>query len=331
MTRPRKDGLEYFSLDVDIDQDDKIAFIEAKYGLAGFAIVVKLLARIYKNDGYYYQWSEKEKFLFARSINAETELITNVINECFDEGFFNKKLSTEYGILTSRGIQKRFIQACSRRKNIAMFQEYFLADEFIKKYKIVNVALIPLNVTLIPIEQEKIPVKDDKSTQREREIIKEKEKEKVYKAEPVVDNFGGNNPSEDRGNNLSSTVTIDDPDFLSFWSIYPNKTNKEKAQQWTLDAWNELISQGVNPKGLVLAASKYALKITAESTEAKFIKAPYNFLVQGVYREYIPKAVPGCPKCRDHPGFQTVEKPCSWGTKTELVPCDCCESEDVEK
>lgn len=32
MARPTKTGLEYFPLDVDMDQDDKLFFIEAKYG-----------------------------------------------------------------------------------------------------------------------------------------------------------------------------------------------------------------------------------------------------------------------------------------------------------
>ena len=31
MARPQKNGLDYFPLDVDMDQDDKIALIEAQH------------------------------------------------------------------------------------------------------------------------------------------------------------------------------------------------------------------------------------------------------------------------------------------------------------
>jgi len=37
MARPQKNGLDYFPLDVDMDQDDKIALIEAQHGVVGFA------------------------------------------------------------------------------------------------------------------------------------------------------------------------------------------------------------------------------------------------------------------------------------------------------
>ena len=42
MARPQKEGLDYFPFDVDMDQDDKVALIEAKHGITGFGVVVKL-------------------------------------------------------------------------------------------------------------------------------------------------------------------------------------------------------------------------------------------------------------------------------------------------
>lgn len=43
MARYLKSGLDYFPLNVDIDQDDKMALIEAQYGIVGFGIVIKFL------------------------------------------------------------------------------------------------------------------------------------------------------------------------------------------------------------------------------------------------------------------------------------------------
>lgn len=50
---PRKKGLEYFSIDTDIEINDKIALIEAKRGAVGFTIIIKLLIKIYGDNGYY--------------------------------------------------------------------------------------------------------------------------------------------------------------------------------------------------------------------------------------------------------------------------------------
>ena len=64
MARPIKKGLSYFSLDC--DTDSKIEYIEAIHGLEGFAVVIKLWQRIYKEEGYYLTWNKKSKLLFCR-------------------------------------------------------------------------------------------------------------------------------------------------------------------------------------------------------------------------------------------------------------------------
>jgi hypothetical protein len=84
MARPQKEGLDYFPLDVDMDQDDKLFFIEAKHGLIGFAIVVRLLMQIYK-EGYYKHYDDnKDAFLLAKRLSADVNVIKNVINDCIN-------------------------------------------------------------------------------------------------------------------------------------------------------------------------------------------------------------------------------------------------------
>ena len=64
MARPKKDGLEYFPLDTDMDQDDKVRLIEAEHGILGFGILVKLFMN--HKEGYYYEWGEMQQLLFAQ-------------------------------------------------------------------------------------------------------------------------------------------------------------------------------------------------------------------------------------------------------------------------
>ncbi len=141
MARPQKDGLDYFPLDVDIDQDDKIQLIEAQFGVIGFGIVIKLLMKIYK-EGYFYEWTEKEQLLFSRRVNVDINQVNDVISECLKWGLFDQKLYEEYHILTSKGIQRRYMEAVSRRKQVVIINEFFLLDPF----KYTNIVFVNINL-----------------------------------------------------------------------------------------------------------------------------------------------------------------------------------------
>ncbi|MDZ7835628.1 MAG: DUF4373 domain-containing protein [Alkalibacterium sp.] len=128
MARPLQTGLNYFPLDVTFDQDDKIALIEADFGLEGFAVTVKLLMKIY-SESYVYHWGEKEQKLFARRVGVEASIVTAIVNAGLRWGLFSQRLFDDYGILTSRGIQKRYFEAVSRRKDVPVVKEYVLLSE----------------------------------------------------------------------------------------------------------------------------------------------------------------------------------------------------------
>ena len=128
MARPLSQGLTYFSLDVDMEQDDKIAYIESKHGPIAFAVIVRLLMKIYKN-GYFTSWTEREQYLFTRSIGVDIESTETIVIECINEGFFNKALYNRYKVLTSAGIQRRYLTACARRKDVPIIRQYFLLSE----------------------------------------------------------------------------------------------------------------------------------------------------------------------------------------------------------
>lgn len=123
MARPQKTGIDYFPLDVDMD--DRVKLIDAKFGVAGFGILIKLWQIIYDN-GYYIEWTEKELLLYKNRINADINLINDVINECLKWGIFNAELYELYSILTSSGIQKRYFEATKRRTEVTLIDELIL-------------------------------------------------------------------------------------------------------------------------------------------------------------------------------------------------------------
>ena len=143
MARPEKQGLDYFPLDVNLD--DKVKLIEAKFGLVGFAVLVKLWQIIYENS-YFVKWTERELLLYKNRINADINLINDVINESIRWGLFNEELYKKYQILTSSGIQKRYLEATKRRKNVVVEKSYTMIDltQF-ENVEVVNVDINPID------------------------------------------------------------------------------------------------------------------------------------------------------------------------------------------
>ena len=119
MARTPKNGLDYFPLDV--ISDDKLNLIEAEFGITGWAIIIKLYQRIY-SISYYTNWGPDEILLFSKAINVDINTINVVINKAIDRNIFNGKTLNERAILTSKGIQQRYIEATLRRKEVSMFK-----------------------------------------------------------------------------------------------------------------------------------------------------------------------------------------------------------------
>lgn len=58
------DGINYFPVGVNFMEENAMEVIEAKYGIKGSAIVLKLLCKIYK-EGYFIRWDEEQCLIFA--------------------------------------------------------------------------------------------------------------------------------------------------------------------------------------------------------------------------------------------------------------------------
>jgi hypothetical protein len=178
VARPQKDGLDYFPLDVDMDQDDKVALIEAQHGIVGFAVVIKLLMKIYKN-GYFYEWTEKEQLLFSKRINVDINGVNVIINDCIKWGLFDGNMLESYKILTSKGVQKRFLEAASRRQKAEISKKYLLLDdEQVNVYK--NLIIVDINGNSKEVNDNINPqskVKESKVKESKEEKRKEESKE----------------------------------------------------------------------------------------------------------------------------------------------------------
>lgn len=191
MARPQKRGLDYFPLDVDIDQDDKIQLVEALHGMTGFSVVIKLLMRIYK-EGYYYEWGEMEQLLFSRRVNVDINTLNDIVNDCIKYGIFDKKTYETYKVLTSVGIQERYFEATKRRKNVTVVNQYMLINEVEKVNANINRVNVDINGELVDTVSAETPqskVKESKGKESKQEQTKKEDAPKEKSV--VVDNSFG--------------------------------------------------------------------------------------------------------------------------------------------
>ena len=111
------DGINYFPVGVNFMEENAMEVIEAKYGIKGSAIVLKLLCKIYK-EGYFIRWDEEQCLIFANKAGREVQAaeVQGIIEILFIKGIMDKNSYLENGILTSENIQKVWMEATKRRK-----------------------------------------------------------------------------------------------------------------------------------------------------------------------------------------------------------------------
>lgn len=198
MPRPYKKGLDYFELDCYLD--DKFGMIEAEFGDKGFAIAVKLYQLIYRELGYYCEWTDELIPLHMSKMGVSSGIgtIKEVVQACIRVGIFSKELFEKYQILTSKGIQERYFRAVAKRKGI----------EVKKEYSLIKVTQNPVNDGRNSVNDVNNPVNDAK---------KRKEKKREYNNAPA---FASPDPTEEDDEGM-------DPDeAYCIWKAQQEKKNE---------------------------------------------------------------------------------------------------------
>ena len=165
--RPTKQGIDYFPMDVGFFTDVKIRKISRACGSQSTSILICLLCNIYKDEGYYILWDKDLPFVIADTVGVSEGAVKEVLIKSLQVGFFDQELYEKYKILTSSGIQKRFLLATYQRKETTIIPEY-----------LINCANNSINCTNNSInhsdnEQSKSKVKVNRKKRKEKENNKE--------------------------------------------------------------------------------------------------------------------------------------------------------------
>jgi hypothetical protein len=176
MARPEKEGIDYFSHDVNSGNDQRLEYIEAVHGLNGYGVYFKLLERIYSN-GYWIPWSDRDTTLLSKRVNVDINSINAIINDLLNEGLLNKELFISHKIFTSSSIQRRYFSSIERRKKVFLVKEFLLIKPLFTEKTVIEY-INPVNVA-------QTIVNDNINTQSKVKESKVKERIKTFSSDSI--------------------------------------------------------------------------------------------------------------------------------------------------
>lgn len=234
--------------ELDCHMDEKVRLVQAEYGLKGFAVFVRLLQEIYGGYGYYCEWTQDRELLFA----------------------------SENGL--NGGSQKLLgdiVAACIRRN--------IFSERLFKEYGILTSSGVQKQYLKATVKREVVELK------KEYLLVSVPENRKNVVINSIS---GGINSISDTGNAQSRVEKsieyppISPTGFNSFWEAYPKKVRILKVEE----AYRQILFEdnSLDEKDVETAACNYAEAVRIMGTEDRYILNPENFLLKGVYADYLP-------------------------------------------
>lgn len=201
---PAKKGLDYFTLDIDMDRDQKVELIEAEFGLKGFGLLIKIFLNIYADEGYFMRWNSDTKLLLAKRVGESGSFVGEVVKGSVKRGLFNESVFDQFGVLTSASIQNRYFNAVKRREKVVCISEYLLIDihDYIKPNNVNINSINVRNNKQSRVEQSRVENNTPPPSARPREAGDDGPQHKPDSLDAVVEFFANNQASEEEAENF---------------------------------------------------------------------------------------------------------------------------------
>lgn len=135
MARKMTTELRYYPVDVARVHDTKLRALIRTQDFVAYYVYDVLLSMIYGDKGYYLEWTEDALMEIADCARCDEGKVTGILQEMLRRRLFDLELFSTKSILTSAGIQRRYLQAMKLRMRRRcsptelMLAEYLLLDE----------------------------------------------------------------------------------------------------------------------------------------------------------------------------------------------------------
>ena len=260
--RPPKKGIDYAGWSVDIfDNDTKIDKLLDAHGWGGFGIYFYLCQRVYGGEGYFYKWGYDDCASTSRKMGGgiSSGTVRETVGYCLQIGLFDKGLFDRWGVLTSRGIQRRYWEVVKARDVRTVISDYWLLqdDECKGLIKTPLNTNYPAGNTNYPAGNTNYPAGNTNyPTIKESKVKESKVKQR------------------------DSLRRIED-----FISAYPKDCNRYLTER---EYASLLLTGKITEDELIQCAQNYAEACKILETPDRYIKNAENFLKDMTFEKYLP-------------------------------------------
>lgn len=161
MAGKTKEGLDYYPHDTNAFSDRKIKRLIKNLHGNGYLVYDYVRSLIYGDKGYYIKWDSELVFDVADDLKVTEPFVIETITFCCQIGLFNQDLLDREKILTSHGIQKRYLKICkaAKRSNYDIHKTWVLNEEkdMSTEEMIESPEEMPIYPEEMPINPEEIP------------------------------------------------------------------------------------------------------------------------------------------------------------------------------
>ncbi|WPC07987.1 DUF4373 domain-containing protein [Globicatella sp. PHS-GS-PNBC-21-1553] len=271
MARPIKTGIDYFPLDIDFLNDIKIRKVVRSVGTEAIGVIISILSNIYRDNGYFIHVDDDFSFLIAEEVNTTELIVEKVVNKLVDVDFFEANMFENHQILTSAGIQKRYVKACEKRKIVELDNEYLLTNFDNTNVKVVNNSINYSKSRINEVNSVNNSINDGRSTQSK---VKERkgEERKV------------NNQKEDAVKEL----------FIPIWNNYPKRMDFNAS----LLNFELALKDGCTVDEIKLGVENYKTLVIHEERPNQYIKTDVNFFKDRTFKNHQTLILPGKGKSK---------------------------------
>lgn len=116
-------NIDYYPIEISIFQDAKVQKLIQYQGAKAATVYIYLLCEIYRN-GYYISWNKTIVQLVMQALNLDVAFVKEVVICCAKVGLFNSEYLYKEEILTSKGIQKRYLRISKLCNNSITIEDY---------------------------------------------------------------------------------------------------------------------------------------------------------------------------------------------------------------
>lgn len=263
MGRPLKEGLDYFPLDCGFFRDRKIKLIKAEFGVTGVYVVLLMLSKAYEEHGYYLLCDEDELALIADECKLEISTVNEILKGCLRRSVFDTRVYESFRVLTSRGIQRRYLTAIGHnRKKVEFIREYLLLDlksedDFPNGIKKIFLncldtgEVLPANHPTIVspgktrVSTGETPVEPEKALGKVRKVKKSKVKESKEKGGGIPTTIPQTNDASSGFNMVKPPPPLTNPEFGEVIRFYQDHLSFDMPREAVpmLTAWLEAMGK----------------------------------------------------------------------------------------